>query len=115
MSGDVFSRGLMAPVLNPPKDPAALFEVLDRDRSELQISYDGTVAFIAAERADPYGVFFDPTHAISQEYMGALGISYGLELALDEARPFSCTWYNGADSPMSLMTSEDFLQLTEQE
>lgn len=114
MSEDVMSRGLMAPILNPIDDRDELMEKLWEDNSPLNISYDGSLAWIEVTAEDGYGLSFGVENECSPEELGLAGIVYDLQIALDQARPFSCLWYNGADSDMSMLTAPEFLQRTGQ-
>lgn len=117
MSSDVMSRGLMAPILNPIADAGEreeLSEALYDDGARLQISYDGTLAWIGTDESDGYGLHFGGEGDNSPEELGAAGIAYGLEIAIDQARPFSCLWYNGSDSEMDMLSAAEFLKRTGQ-
>lgn len=116
MSCDVMSRGLMAPLLTPVsrEDYDDLMEQLWDDGSPLRINYEGTLAWIEVTSEDGYGLSFGVDNECSPEELGLAGLVYDLRIALDQARPFSCLWYNGSDSDMSMLSVEDFLKRTEQ-
>ena len=117
MSSDVMSRGLMAPILNPVDQDERddLTERMWEDGSPLHISYDGTLAWIEISESDGYGLSFGVENECSPEELGLAGIVYDLHIALDQARPFSCLWYDGADSDMSMLSVKEFLKRTDQE
>lgn len=116
MSEDVMSRGLMAPIINPiPQDVLEdLTEQMCEDGSPLHISYDGTLAWIEASESDPYGITFGEVSDFSPEELGLAALVYGVNVALDQARLFSCLWYNGTDSDMSMLSVRKFLKMTRQ-
>lgn len=116
MSSDVMSRGLMAPILTPIDDDEreALMEKLWEDNSSLNISYDGTLAWIEISETDAYGISFGVENECSPEELGLAALVYDLHVALDQARPFSCLWYNGTDSDMSMLSAAEFLERTGQ-
>lgn len=114
MSSDVMSVGLMAPVMNPPKDVDELTEQMWQDNSPLELSYDGTLAWISTRGDSGYGLNFGVETEVGPEELGLAGLIYGLNIAVDQARPFMCLWYNGSDSDMHLLTVEQFLIRTNQ-
>lgn len=112
MSRDVYSRGLMAPIINPALDPEALEiiqELIFEENGRLQINYEGTLAYISEDEEDAYGLTLgSPSDEFSPEELGVAGIAFGIQVALDQCLPFSCGWYNGGDSPLDMLTLEEF-------
>jgi len=101
----------MAPILSFTGDREEICELIWEDRSALRVNYEGTLAYI-----DNGGRSTDVLHftsGVSPEELGLAGIPYNIMIAIDRARSFHCTWYNGSDSPMDTLTLEEFYRRTE--
>lgn len=108
MSENVMSVGFMAPLITPLVKGSEELEILqDRlyEESTLQINYEGTIVF-SAEDSDMYGLRFGKT----LQYDDFLKEVADMGLAVDELRvaSYTCLWYNGVDSDMSMLTIDEF-------
>lgn len=118
MSSTVRSRGFIAQLVNPVTDEEereALSERMWEGNSNLEINYEGTLVFLDQMRSKPLSEREDIYHLTINNNGGPEGagelyaeaLKYGLSAI--NAVPFDCIWYNGSDSPMSMLTLHEFL------
>jgi len=114
MSSTVKSRGFIA-ILKTPIDQDQRDEWFDKlydDRSDLELTYDGKLVFSDVyrhdkmrDREDIYELQIGTKEMDVREFATACE-KYGLEIFHDTIQPYYCVWYNGTDSPVSLLTPE---------
>jgi hypothetical protein len=106
----------MAPLRNPvPRElREELSEKMYDDDSGLELSYDGSLVWLGIDLDEDYGISFCHTSDFTLDELIFAAADYNLIVLSEQARSFSCLWYNGADSNMSTMTVEEFLQKTRQ-
>lgn len=122
MSSTVRQHGFVAVLSRPIPGEARedLAEKLWNDKSKLGISYDGMLVYFDANkqedwrvREDVYGLFFG--HDVSlREQMEAELLKQNLMIDGHTMRPYNCIYYNGGDSPLDLLTKEEFFRKTQQ-
>jgi hypothetical protein len=114
MSENVMSTGLMVPLNRKitQEESEEWTEELWDQGSDVRINYEGTLAYTDI-RGDEYGIRFGIASDFSLDAFQDLA-QFGLTVEEDKARPYSCYWYNGADSDMDMMTLEEFLTMTRQ-
>lgn len=108
MSDNVLSYGIMAVLKNPIGDlHTEEWEVKNEALYEegFSLNYEGTLIFSDEGGSETYGIQLAQPHMFEEFYisMQRLGIEY------EEPRFYSCMWYNGSDSDMSMMTKEKFV------
>lgn len=121
MSTTVIQQGYIAVLTNPIMEEEEREEISERlydDSTVLQINYEGTLLCSDINRSKPYG---------EREFSGDLFIvgnqsNTGREefiqqakeagLFIDEStiQPYTCVYYNGSDSPLSLLGKSEFLE-----
>lgn len=108
MSRDVFSVGYMAPLNRKltNREVSEWEEILYDRNSNVHFNYEGTLAYTAVEQ-DAYGIWFDNEISREEHSFSDL-IQFGIYVDEYHVRAYRCMWYNGGDSPMSMMTLEDF-------
>lgn len=116
-SSTVRSYGFIAILTTPIEGDQArddMFDKLYEAKSNLQISYDGTMVYndfnarkSYQEREDIYGLFIGDQHYNRDEFFAECD-KYGIVCDKDSAQSYNCIWYNGCDSPMSMQTLEAF-------
>ena len=111
MSTNVSSYGIMAPILSETPEWEELQDMLGEDGSRLQINYDQTLAYIDLGGKGEDEIQF--SGGVSAEELAVAAIPYNIRIAMDRACSFNCTWYNGGDSPLDLITLEQFYRRTE--
>lgn len=122
MSSTVRQHGFVAVLARPiPEDQREeLTEKLYNAKSKLDINYEGTLVYFDANRheswevrEDVYGLFFG--HDVShREQMEAELLAHNLMIDGHTMRPYNCIYYNGSDSPLDLLSKEDFFRKTQQ-
>lgn len=115
MSENVASTGIMAPLNRKLADEEReeLQELLWNQGSEVNVNYDGTIAY-TDEGGEEYGISFGDMTNYSMEAFKDLE-QFGVCAVFEKARPYKCYWYNGCDSDMDMMTLEKFLKQTGQQ
>ncbi len=120
MSNQVLSYGLMAPLLTPlTKSNTEQWEEVSARlaalEGNLELNYEGTLVFSNHQRKDPDDtcgiVFVKPV--LHSMFFKALGLA-NLPIT-HEVQSYSCSWYNGSDSDMSMLTLEEFIKNSGQE
>ena len=119
MSTTVISQGFIAVLKKPIKNKELedLSESLYESSNGLHINYDGTLIYFDAYSLLPYSkrefysdLFIVGAQKSEKEYeFISLLCSAGFEIEVETVKPYTCVWYNGADSPMSTMTKEEFV------
>jgi hypothetical protein len=116
VSDNVRSYGFIAVLKKPIADISEISDKLWREKSPIQLNYEGTLVYIDfnlrksyAERTDFYGLF------IGSEEMdpGELTIEaakHGLDIDESTIKPYTCVWYDGVDSPLGTLEKEEFLK-----
>lgn len=121
MSENVASAGLMAPLSRKltEEEREEWTELLYEQGSIVHINYEGTLAY-TDEGGSEYGISFGVSNTYSNEpfnylySLWRLHSQFDVTVELDKARPYTCQWYNGADSYMDMMKLDEFLQATGQ-
>ena len=115
MSSNVASAGLMAPLSRKltKEEREEWTELLYEQGSSIQINYDGTLAY-TDEGGSEYGISFGSTNTYSNQPFEDL-LQFDITVDLNKARPYTCYWYNGADSDMDMLTLDEFLKETGQD
>jgi 5,10-methenyltetrahydromethanopterin hydrogenase len=117
MSENVGSSGIMVPLTKKMSDEEReeiIEAIWDSGNSLVQINYEGTIAY-TNHRSDGYGIefgFAENTNDLG--YIRTIMEHYGFSIVEEQARPYSCYWYNGADSDMDMLELEEFLIRTKQ-
>lgn len=99
--------------MTPVKDAEAR-EDFNEDQyekdSNLKITYEGTMMY-SAESTDTYGITFSDANKTgdSSSFIKACADA-GHPINESHIKGYVCTWYNGADSDMDMMTLEDFMK-----
>ncbi len=114
MSENVASAGIMLPLNRKlsEEEREEWTELLWDQGSSVHINYEGTLAY-TDEGGQEYGISFGDMGNYSTEPFKDLE-QFGLSVLPNEARPYTCYWYNGSDSDMDMLTLEDFLKQTGQ-
>lgn len=120
MSTIVQSQGFIAILVNPvPQDQRSdVHEKLyDETDGFIQISEDGMLVFSDdfakkkySEREFNGDLFIVGKLDASSDMAGFVeaALKAGLPVNPASIEPYTCVWYNGSDSPMSLLTLEEF-------
>lgn len=110
MSGYVVNTGFMAEIQNPvPENEWSKYnDKFYDDDADININYEGTIIYSTDTEEDvsDYGLKFGNYNNVQQFVENAK--KYGLIIKEDTIRTYSCIWYNGADSDMSLLTLKEF-------
>lgn len=110
MSDNVMSVGFMAPLITPLVKRSEELELL-RERlwggSDLEINYEGTLVY-SAENNDVYGLHFG-TQATVLDFLKQLD-EMGLSVDTSRIVFYTCLWYDGSYSDMSMLTLEEFTE-----
>ena len=119
MSNNVRSNGIMVPLRTMTSDEERdeiTEDIWINGDSLIEINYEGTIAYTNHEEDDYYGVTFDVAcYKNDLEYIRKIMQRYGYGIFEKQTRPYSCYWYDGADSHMSMLTLEEFLSVTKQD
>ena len=113
MSTDVTSKGFMAPLMTPITD-SEVREDFNEDQydkdSNIRINYEGTIIY-SEESADTYGITFSDAKQTgdSSSFIKACADA-GHPIKESHIKGYVCTWYNGSDSDMNMMTLEEFMK-----
>ena len=114
MSSQVLSYGYFAKLITPIGDYETeeyeiLTEHLYDNGSHLHINYEGTLIYSDnLEHGDFYcGLYF--LEDISKENFIQKCKDNNFKVVENRIKPYVCSWYNGADSDMSMMKLEDFI------
>jgi len=117
MSSNKTNSGFFAQLKNPIIDSERREELnedwYDREVN-LSINYEGTLVYSADDAGDEYGLTF--TDKGDDQVMSGRGKfledlkKEGIEILPERVRGYVCTWYNGSDSDMDMMTLETFLK-----
>lgn len=115
MSNNVASAGLMVPLSRKitREEREDWQELLWEQDSYVQFNYEGTLAY-TDEGGSEYGISFGTTNTYSNQPFNDL-LQFDITVDLNKARPYTCYWYNGADSDMDMLTLDKFLKDTRQE
>ena len=122
MSHDVYSKGIMIPLKEKISRETRihisddLYDDGDKIGFDVNVNYEGTLIYTDGSQCEdypPYGIQFEIKNDSSlNDSVIKILEKYGVELDYEKAAPYSCVWYNGTDSEMSLITLEEFLKLT---
>ena len=116
MSDNVGAVGFMVPLCKKlsKEQLEDLQEELWERESNVHFNYEGTLAY-TEERTSGYGITFGGTK-YTQEIGDSFEVlaEFGIEISAEQARSYSCYYYNGVDSDMDMMTLEQFLEDTGQ-
>jgi hypothetical protein len=114
MSENVASAGIMVPLNRKltQEEREEYEELLWGQNSSVRFNYEGTLAY-TDEGGEEYGISFGEMGNYSIAEFNDL-TQFGIGILPLKAKPYTCYWYNGADSDMSMMTLEKFLEQTGQ-
>lgn len=111
MSDNVMSVGIMVP-LTKKVDHEDVNDALYNIDSVVHINYEGTLAYTDYRGEDPYGIkFYTPMMGDLSDFVVLKRFS--TDIVAEKAKGYSCYWYNGVDSDMSIITLEEFLANTQ--
>jgi hypothetical protein len=117
MSDNVRSYGFIAVLKEPLDDIEEISDKLWREKSLVQVNYEGTLAYIDfnknqpfSVREDIYGLFICPTKQADTIPFETECIAQGIPVDMSTAKPYNCIWYTGCESPMSCLKKEEFLE-----
>jgi len=117
MSENVGSNGIMIPLTKKLSDDECedvMENLWERGGSIVSINYEGTLAY-TDNQSDGYGISFGVLYDDDDiDIIINMLDSYGIGFDITKARPYSCYWYNGADSDMDMLTLEEFYLKTNQ-
>lgn len=110
MSDYQLSYGIIAQLLHPITDRYELEEVINvlAEDSNLQLNYEGTLIYSDHSNGDE----IDQLIIASDKYIQSFHLQIQ-QFSIQVIPPlefYSCVWYNGSDSPMSMITRRKFLQ-----
>lgn len=121
MSSTVRQYGFVAVLKNTINDDEreAGNENQWENKTGIRVGYSGELVYIdfnyersLPERENFYGLFIGsakPLPGESQEDFAALMHRWMYDIEVDTIRPYSCIYYNGGDSPLDMLTKEEFL------
>lgn len=118
MSDYQLSYGIIAQLLHPITDRYELEEVINvlAEDSNLQLNYEGTLIYSDHSNGDQIdhsnGDEIDQLIIASDKYIQSFHLQIQ-QFSIQVIPPlefYSCVWYNGSDSPMSMITRRKFLQ-----
>ncbi len=114
MSENVASAGIMVPLSRKltREEREEWEELLWEQNSSVRFNYEGTLAY-TDEGGEEYGISFGNMNKYSMAEFDDL-LQFNINILPSKARPYTCYWYNGSDSDMSMMTLEKFLEQTGQ-
>jgi hypothetical protein len=117
MSSTVRQYGFIAALLKPltSDEREEVNENLWSEKSNLSVTYDGALLYLDYNanksmriREDFYGLTlgnqnFDETEFVEE------AIRRGLDVDGNTITTYNCIYYNGGDSPLDMLTKDDFL------
>lgn len=112
MSEDVTSRGFFGVLVNPISDQEErdnIIEILYDSDVNLGLNYEGTLVF-SENYTNGYGLTFWTLDNADKESFKKLCLENYLEVDPTTITPYICTWYNGSDSDMSLLTAKEYME-----
>ena len=120
MSATVISQGYIAILQNPIADEdqrEELSENLYDSETGLELNYEGTLIILDEYALKSYSEreFYSDLFIVgglnqdkARDFV-QLASANGFEVLESTVQPYVCVWYNGSDSPVSMMTKEEFL------
>lgn len=112
MSCYVVNTGFMAEIENPisRNEWSKYNDKFYEDDIGINLNYEGTIVYSTdtEENLGDYGLKIANTNINSIKKFVENAKKYGLIIKEDTIRTYSCIWYNGADSDMSLLTLEEY-------
>lgn len=117
----MISTGHIAVLVSPITDDDVrqeLSEKMYNGDSILDVNYEGTLLTSDINRHKPYSqrefngdlfVVGALPEADKQEFI-ELAKAAGLDIDVATIQPYTCVWYNGADSPVSMLEKDEFLK-----
>ena len=115
MSDTVMSTGFFAVLkttLNQ-EDRDEKSELMYDENSDLQINYDGTLVYSDTRSDNYYGLVINTGRKPSGDGQAEFIIECErMNLDIDEStiRSYACTWYNGCDSDMAMLSLEKYMK-----
>lgn len=112
MSENVMSTGFMAQLEKPignhkTEEWDEISERLYNNESSLSINYEGTLIY-SDYGGEEYGItFYDGSISSPDEFINECA-KEGFDVITDTIKSYSCLWYNGVDSDMSMMKLENY-------
>ncbi|QDH84201.1 hypothetical protein Axy13_014 [Achromobacter phage vB_AxyP_19-32_Axy13] len=128
MSTTVLSKGWVAPLLQTIDDGEQREEISERLHDEgkhLELNYEGSLIMVDTMRAKSYSERESAAYDLTiigrgqqdmtrQEFIETCR-SAGFDVVEDKVLPYTCVWYNGSDSPMSMLEMHEFMAIWELE
>lgn len=116
MSENKITMGFIAELLTPVGDHSTETweekqEALYAADSKLELNYEGTLLFSTDFDKPVYdfsGMHFGKPKKEAEAGFVSRCALVGLPVKLDSVQPYFSHWYNGADSPMSMLTLAEF-------
>jgi hypothetical protein len=118
MSSTVRQYGFVAVLLKPlnEEEREETNENLWSEKSDLSVSYDGTLLYVdynsnkpMREREDIHGLHLGSLAPEGLKEFVELAAASGFDLDLTTIQPYNCIYYNGGDSPLDMLTKEKLL------
>ncbi len=124
MSSTVRSYGLIALLAIPLSEDVRedLSEMLWDADTDLDINYTGELVILdhmrsksLDEREDIYSLNIGNSNPEDHRLLIAEATKFGLVVDVTKILPFNCIWYNGSDSPVNMLTKDEFLKHFQEE
>lgn len=82
----------------------------DLEEDHLRLNYDGDLVYLEAFDGDPWDaeVIWGVNEFGSKEKFCELCHKHGIRIEPETIDVFYANWYDGCDSPMSVLTAEEF-------
>lgn len=84
-------------ILNVNDEGALLFSDVNQNKSSSQREFQGDL-FIVGQHSEN-----------GREDFIEAALTAGLDIDPETVQPYTCVWYNGSDSPVDMLTKDDFL------
>ena len=113
MSEDVTSQGFFGVLVNPisgQEERDALIESLYDLDVGLGLNYEGTLVFSENKNPNYYGLTLCSHDEIEKTAFFKLCLENCLDVDSTTITHYVCTWYNGSDSDMSLLTANEYME-----
>lgn len=117
MSDYRVTSGLMARLIEavPEDDYEAISDRLFDADSKLHITYDGTLIYSTDIDMSSYEFEISFGSKLTTEEFARKCEREGLCIDISSVQPYTSLWYDGADSPMSTTSLQDFLNANQKD
>lgn len=102
--------GMMARLKTPLKYSEVSEDFCDR-KDGLEINYEGTLVYLSTFDEPAYNFSIQVGLPIPAIELEKICESAGYPVFNDSVRPFFVNWYDSSDSPLSVLTLEQFFEL----